>query len=720
MNRFRAITTFAVSLLIAGICCQFGCRPQQPLYLTEKGRWQSHYLDKATKIEFPNVDLPSLPEVCQTTAPLTLDNPDPAAMWDVTLEEAIQMALKNSKVIRTLSGVGFSQAGVSGVPSALLQSPGSVRTVYDPALAESDPRTGPEAALSAFDAQLNMGSRWTKSDTPYRYGNGTAGVQGDVGQFDIGISKYAATGTQFYINHVDQYNVGGAGSTPVTWSSYLEGGFRHRLLQGGGVEFNRIAGPTGTPGMYSGVAVARINTDMALSDFEMATRNLVADVERVYWNLYYAYRRLDSVRAGRDAALQTWRQTKTHADVGSARGRAYQLAQAEQNYFTFRQQTELAQNNLFKAESAMRYILGLTVSDGRLIRPIDDPITAPIQLDWHNVQCEALFRSPELRKLKWTVKQRELELTASKNFLLPQLDLDAGYRISGAGKDLLVPDNSRSNAYGSLTGGNYTGWSVGLTASAPFGWRRELAGVRNAKLNLTKHIALLHEQEVELTHQLADSFREISSAYQQMQTTYASYLAATEEVRAVQNAYEAETITLDQLLQAHRRRSEAETGYYSSVVDYNLSIMTLHYRKGSLLEFNNVCLSEGEWPAKAYFDAKRRARERDAGHYFNYGYTLPGIVSRGAYRQHQHGYNSTAYDILPTVLPGEDIYDTTPPPAPSTNGILKVIDTDSTTTVIPTPVLPKPGGTAPVSFTTPDVATPTSTLTPSRNMRYVQ
>ena len=718
MNRFRNITQFVASLLIVGICCQFGCRPQQPLYLTEKGRWQSHYIDKATKIEFPNVDAPSLPEVCNTAPPLTLDNPDPAAMWDLTLEEAIQMALKNSTVIRTLSGVGYSQAGVAGVPSALLQSPGSVRTVYDPALAESDPRTGPEAALSAFDAQLNMGTRWIKSDTPYRYGNGTAGVQGDVGQFDIGITKYAATGTQFYLNHVDQYNVGGAAGTPVTWSNYLEGGFRHRLLRGGGIEFNRIAGPSGTPGVYGGVAVARINTDMALSDFEMATRNLVADVERAYWNLYYAYRRLDSVRSGRDAAYETWHSTKTHADVGSARGRAYQLAQAEQNYFTFRQQTELAQNNLYKAESAIRYIIGLTASDGRLIRPIDEPITAPIQLDWRNVMCEALFRSPELRKQKWAVKQRELELTASKNFMLPQLDLDAAYRVSGAGKELLVPDNSRSNAYGSLTGGNYTGWSLGLTASAPFGWRRELAGVRNAQLNLARHIKLLNEQEIELTHQLTSSFQDISSAYQQMQTTFSSYRAATREVEAVENAYEAETVTLDQLLQAQRRQSEAETGYYSSVIDYNLAIMTLHYRKGSLLEFNNICLSESEWPAKAYFDAKRRARERDAGLYFNYGYTVPGVVSRGTYQQHQHGYNSTAYDVLPTALPKGDHYDLTPPPAPTTNGTLKVIETEST--VIPTPVLPKPGSTTPVSFTTPEVATPTSTLTPSRNMRYVQ
>ena len=708
MNRFRDFTKTTVCVLLIGICCQYGCQPQQPLFSKDKGQWQNHYIGKATNIEYPNVDIPSIPEVCNAPPPLTLDNPDPTAMWDLTLEEAIHMAMKNSKVIRTLSGVGFTQAGVNGVPSILLQSPGSVRTVYDPALIESDPRIGQEAALAAFDAQLTAGAQWTKSDTPGRF----VGSQSDVGTFNLGINKYAATGTQFYINHVDQYSdPERVGSSLAAWSSYLEGGFRHHLLRGGGIEFNRIAGPGATPGTYNGVSVARISTDMSLNDFEMATRNLVADVEKAYWNLYYAYHRLDSVRSGRDAAYQTWHQTKSFADAGDRRGRAQNLAQSEQNYFTFRQQTELAQNNLFKAEAAMRYILGQATTDGRLIRPIDDPITAPIAIDWQSIFCEALFRSPELRKQKWEIKRRELELTASKNFLLPSLDLEAGYRISGAG----MPLTGSGSAYDSLVGGNHTGWTAGVTASAPFGWRREQAGVRNAQLQLTKARAILQEQELELTHQLADSFREISLAYQQMQTTLAAYRAASEEVRAVKAAYELDSTTLDQLLQAQRRQAEAETGYYSSVIDYNLAIMTLHYRKGSLLEYNNVCLTEGPWPSKAYFDAKRRARERDAGHYFNYGFTLPGVVSRGSYMQHQQAYDSMSYESLSTDHSGEaGEYPMLPVP-----GTSRTVETNAPLP-IPTPVLPRPNGTTPVSFTAPQAELSTPALTPARNMRYVR
>ena len=79
---------------------------------------------------------------------------------------------------------------------------------------------------------------------------------------------------------------------------------RQPLLQGAGPQFNRIAGPGATPGEYNGVMVSRINTDIALTNFETGVRNLVSDVEIAYWELYFQYRSLDAVIAGRDSALR--------------------------------------------------------------------------------------------------------------------------------------------------------------------------------------------------------------------------------------------------------------------------------------------------------------------------------------------------------------------------------------------------------------------------------
>jgi hypothetical protein len=61
---------------------------------------------------------------------------------------------------------------------------------------------------------------------------------------------------------------------------------------------------------------------------------------------------------------------------------------------------------------------------------------APVRFDWSEIHTEALSRSAELRRQKWVIKQDELRLQASKNFLLPRLDMVALYRWRGFGDHL--------------------------------------------------------------------------------------------------------------------------------------------------------------------------------------------------------------------------------------------------------------------------------------------
>jgi len=112
-------------------------------------------------------------------------------------------------------------------------------------------------------------------------------------------------------------------------------------------------------------------------------------------------------------------------------------------------------------------------------------------------------------------------------------------------------------------------------------------------------------------------------------------------------------VTLDLVLDAQRRLAEAEISYYRSLVGYNAAITGIHFRKGSLLEYNGVCLAEGPWPGKAYFDAHRRAQARDASLYLDYGYTRPKVISRGVYEQHagQATLESEMEEVQPTEAP---------------------------------------------------------------------
>ena len=44
---------------------------------------------------------------------------------------------------------------------------------------------------------------------------------------------------------------------------------------------------------------------------------------------------------------------------------------------------EQALSSLYDAEAKLRYLMGMAATDGRLIRPIDEPTTAKVSFDWY-------------------------------------------------------------------------------------------------------------------------------------------------------------------------------------------------------------------------------------------------------------------------------------------------------------------------------------------------
>jgi outer membrane protein TolC len=473
-------------------------------------------------------------------------------------------------------------------------------------------------------------------------------LQQDLGTFTSGITKISADGTTWAIRNNTNYEgnnipsgVNQTQAFPSSWTTNFEASFNHPLFQGSGAQYNRIAGPltfdqyaAGVRNPVDGVMIARIRTDQTLNDFEGGVRNLMRDLEDAYWELYFAYRDLEARKMGRDSALETWKKTAALYRTGSKGGSADREAEARSQYFLFRSQVEQALTDIFKNENRLRYIMGLSMSDGRLIRPADEPTLAKVGFDWSGIHCEALTRRVEIRRQKWEIKRRELELIAARNFLLPRIDAVGRYRWLGLGDELInqnhLPFNTPgSSAFGVLDSGDFQEWQLGLQANIPIGFRRELSGIRHQELLLARDRAILQDLELEISHQLGDAIRDIDNNYGLSQTHFNRRVAAEAEVQAVTASYEAGRIPLDLLLDAQRRRSEAESAYYRSLVDYNRAIMNVHYRKGSLLDYDGVYLAEGQWPAKAYFDAMRQARKRDAALFIDYGYTRPNVVSQG-------------------------------------------------------------------------------------------
>ena len=685
--RCQAPKIAMVLLCVAAILA--GCAPQQPLYLRNSGDL-SHYVGASQTIDNADVPEPPFSEIEGTIRPFSLNGPAPKEHWNLKLEDTVRIALQNAKVMRQIGGQ------VQGPPTFLTSNPIAAPTIYDPAITETDARFGVNAGLSLFDPQWNTDLFWERNHeprnvTPSFSGSVPLELNQDVAEFDTSVSKTTRDGTVLSVSTSTSYDLERNNPTVQflhDWQTSFQMEIRRPLLQGYGVEYNGIAGPGAIPGFNQGVLLARINTDIALATFEANVRNLVSDVETAYWELYFAYRNVDSAVQGRDSSLQTWQKIYALYLNQAKGGEASAEAQAREQYFLFRSTAEQAQLQLYETESKLRYMMGIAATDGRLIRPADDPTTAKICFDWSQVQCESMSRSVEIREARWRVKQREMELIAAKNYLQPRLDLDARYRWLGLGNELVDNGNSSTSggAFDNLGSGQYQDWHIGVDCSIPIGFRKQRDGVVNAELAVARERAKLRETELEVSHQVAFAVRDMEANLVMSETNFNRRLAAERNVKAVQVTYDSGQNgidTLNVLLNAQRSLAQAESDYFRSVTNYAKAISQVHFRKGSLLEYNGVYLTEGPWPAKAYFDARRRARTRSAALYLDYGFTYPKVLGRGPNPQFSGqamGAEEASLNV-PTSTPGAPRAPGTPGRQPSGMG----------PEVLPVPALQPPG-----------------------------
>ena len=584
----------------------------------------------AKQIESPEMSSPSDDQIGATPVPTSLERPDAQEYLEMSLEEVIHLALQNSAILRDLGGT-------------LLRTPDIAKSKFDPSVVETDPQSGIEGALSAFDAGFTTSFSNENNDREINnifFGGGTNQFQQTFAVWQSQLYKKSATGTQFAVKNYAQYDANNAPGNefPGAYTTWYDLETRHPLLQGGGVEFNRIAGPNAMPGAINGVVIARLNSDTALADFELGVRNFVSDVENAYWDLYFAYRDVAAKVRARDATFKTWRRIQALNEQGRSGGEATKEAQAREQYFRFEEEAQNAlhgkliggtqtyngstggtfrgSGGVYVVERRLRLLIGLPITDGKIIRPADEPLKARLVCNWETSLVEALARRVELRRQKWQLQRREAELEATRNFLLPRFDGTARYRWRGFGQDFLPNGGTGdfNNANSDLISGRFQEWQAGLEFAAPIGFRKAHAAVRQAELHVERERAVLHEAERSVVHDLSNAMSDLDRAFAIVETNLNRRIAASEQVAAIEadSEFGTDTALLYVSLDAQRRLAEAETAYFRSLVEYQLAVKNVQLEKGTLLEYNEVHLNEGVWPAKAHADADHREWLRGA------------------------------------------------------------------------------------------------------------
>lgn len=673
-----------------------GCATDPELKYLGCDKELSYYKATATTIDYPAVDTQPSQEAAYAKRPRTVFDREKEEVWEISLSQAIQLAIQNNSIIRSRA--------IAGAPSTILSSSDRAPSSYDPAIQETGVLFGGRGlsgALAAFDANFKTSMTWGRNDTPLNF-NKNAGLFDpdgpdpdpdpdpkpkavtdqslETGAFSSELSKQFAYGGQLTLGHTMNYlgtNLSDPRVFPTAYDGIVSAGYRHPLWAGAGTEFTRIAGPItqsfgGLSGVNQGVVIARINNDITLADFEASVLQMLKDVEDLYWELYLRYREYDTAVTNRNSALQSWREAHRILEAGGKPGfKPSDEAQARDFYFQSRSLAETALSNIYSAEISLRRIVGLSVNDGRMMRPSDELTTAAFHPSWETSLTEALTQRVELRRQKWNIKSLELQLCAAESLTNPRLDFVSGYQVNALGDDLLGHYNSTSpfsSAYRSMTNGNYTGWSLGVEFQMPLGFRQAHAQVRNIELRLAKARDTLQAQEIDVSHEVAQDFQNIAVQYTTAQSNFNRFRAAQQRVQLFRAEVEAGTKTFDVLLRALGSQAEAEVAYFRSLTEYNKAIVALHYHKGTLLPYDDVWLGESDWTPEAYRDSLRHAWARTHGHDAPHLDTEPAefVAQPGWHAQENAAPSGTPPE---PVEPHETEVELPPRPVPATEEI---------------------------------------------------
>jgi outer membrane protein TolC len=518
---------------------------------------------------FPRARVPELPP------PATVAEQDREAQEQfLTLDEAIRIALANSRVVRVLTGLTAAASG---------------RTIYDVAITNASI----DQEQARFDPTLNLANTFDRNETPTAvfdpHPNVTiTGDRVDGYHMAFGLSKFNVLGGTTSLGITDNRTQIAPGYRPGNPTDVfplnpenrhaIELKYTQPLLQGAGPDAN-----------LAPVVIARLNTEISFFQFKESMQNLLQGVIAAYWSLVFArtdeWARQQQVQQGTAALARA----EARGRVGM--GNAGEIAQSRLALANFKAFLITAQANVLQREAALRNIMGLPPSGGPRLVPVTPPTTQRLRPIWQEIVRLAEERRPDVIELKLIIEADQQRLLQAQNNALPKVDATTYYRWNG------LEGTTPGGANRSTEGGQFADWSLGVNFSVPLGLRQGRAAVRQHELIIARNWANLDQQLHLVTHDLATSTRSLAQFFAQYEANREAREAARGNLEQQAAAFRAERTIFINVLQAITDWGNAVSAEAQALTEYNVELANLERQTGTILETHGVVFHEERWQA---------------------------------------------------------------------------------------------------------------------------
>jgi outer membrane protein TolC len=440
----------------------------------------------------------------------------------------------------------------------------------------------------------------------------TAGGQSvnttDIGTRNFGVQQGLATGgtaTLGFTNNSSTTNNTNAIFLP-SYSSGLNLQATQPLLQGFGLAINT-----------RNIRVAKNNLRVTDYQFEQQLNTTLNTVISTYWNLVSSALAVDVAQQTLDEANRLLSDNKKQLDIGTMAPldvlqAQQQVSTSETNLITAQtavEQLEVSLKNLISRNGLANTALADVhiIPTDRITVPAVEPIQ-PVQ----DVVAKALDHRPELAQQRLQVENSKINLTGTRNALLPQLNVVGNVSNPGAGgiKNTTPqinpltgqvipradPNPDLVGGYGNILrqvfGVPTVNYQIGFTLNIPLRNRSAQAAYAQQGLLLRQSELGVQKEVNQIRMDVQNALIAVKNARARYQSAKNASDVAQQVLDAEQKKYELGASTSYAVVQHQVDLANARQTEVGAISAYAQAKLQLDQATGTILENNNVVIDE--------------------------------------------------------------------------------------------------------------------------------
>jgi HAE1 family hydrophobic/amphiphilic exporter-1 len=491
----------------------------------------------------------------------------------ISLNDAIRRALENNNEIEVArNDVRFAETTLRALEG-----------IYDPIFTYN-----PQISNLVQSQQSTLG--------------GASGSSGTVAQTDIqnnaSIDKYFGKGGgqyQFFFNNNRRTTNSAFNQLNPVYSASLGVTFTQPLWRNRRIDNNRRQ-----------IRIQRKRLEQSDADFRRRTIDVIAQVQRAYWDLVFALRdqqnRISNLNLTRENLRRVEAQIAAGATAPLERAEVQtELANRESDVLISSQSVSIAENNLKQ----------LMLRDAQSndwsaqITPTDEPTFDSTPVNLNDALSDARANRPELRRLTLQRDINDIDINFFKNQTKPRVDLQATLAttglsgtpvttfdpITGLPEPSTVPTNlvgGYARTVRNLFSFETRNVVVGVVIQLPLKNRTAKANLAGARIQRTQLEASTRSQEQTIEVEVRNAAQSVETARRRVLTARAARENAEIQLAGEQRLYQVGRSTTFLLFQRENALTNARNLELRAETDYNKALADLQRATSTTLRANNI------------------------------------------------------------------------------------------------------------------------------------